>query len=382
MPKPIDERHQAHIALWYLVQQSLSSYAKLIQHFEDAVSALQPNALSAWQQLKLHPHHLQRFSQFHSRTGQADFAELLAQIAAHSDHILCSEDADYPASLRPYADRPPLLFVRGELSSISAAQLAVVGSRQTSPHGTQLAYDFAYYLAAKNLVVTSGLARGIDAAAHQGALAAGRSIAVIATGLDQCYPKEHHSLWQQIIAQSGCILSEFLPQTQPNKYLFPRRNRLISGLSLGTLVVEAGLNSGSLITAQCAAEQGKQVFAIPGHIYSPHHLGCHQLIREGATLVDHPEQILEDLQMFAPSPTLGLGQHSTNTPRHSAHAAVPELPEHLQHIWQQLDWVGSTVDELALRLNHDIATLSTALIELELLGLCTQHAGRYLRGSA
>lgn len=155
--------------------------------------------------------------------------------------------------------------------------------------------DFAYYLSEQGFFINSGLAQGIDEAAHQGALQHQRTIAVMGTGLDSTYPSAHHSLRQKIVESGGAVITEFLPQTKPLQQHFPRRNRIVSGLSLGVIVAEASLNSGSLITAKLAAEQGKLIFAIPGHIYSEFHQGCHQLIREGAILVDHPEQVIEDL---------------------------------------------------------------------------------------
>lgn len=232
------------------------------------------------------------------------------------------------------------------------------------------------------------MAAGIDAAAHRGAIQHGKTIAVIATGLDECYPSEHLSLWQNIIDTGGAIISEFLPFTPPAKQNFPRRNRIISGMSQGTLVIEATEKSGSLITAKTAAEQGKHVFATPGHIYSLYHKGCHQLIREGAILVDHPSQVLEDLSTITinrnqlkplpkttatHNPDLASSHTTPQTP------ASPDIPEHLQAIYQALDWNGIALDELSIQLNLGISDLNVALLELELLGLCKQHGGRYLR---
>ena len=167
-------------------------------------------------------------------------------------------------------------------------------------------------------------------------------------------------------------MTEFLPTTMPLQQHFPRRNRIVSGLSLGVLVVEAALKSGSLITANEAASQGKMVFAIPGHIYSEHHQGCHQLIREGAILVDHPEQVIEDLAL----PTQWQAQQQPATENS---AAPPILPAHLIELYQVLDWVGQDLDQLAQRYSAPIAELTAQLMELELLGLSMQQAGRYLR---
>ncbi|MCH4246700.1 MAG: DNA-processing protein DprA [Acinetobacter populi] len=372
------------LSLWYVLQYSLSSFHRLLSHFGNASDAIQLTALPIWQQLKLHPNHLQRLQIFHSPQGQQDFQTCLKLTLEHCDSIIFKHQHNYPVSLSHYDDSPPILFVQGDANVLQQPQIAMVGSRQPGPHGKQVAYDFANFFAEQNFVVTSGLALGIDAASHHGAIQNGKSIAVIGTGLDQCYPSEHRSLWQGIIEHGGAIVSEFLANTPPAKRNFPRRNRMISGLSQGTVVVEAGLQSGSLITAKKAAEQGKQVFAIPGHIYSQYHQGCHQLIREGATLVDHPLQVIEDLNMFgqaqvrSPAPSKAVVKkpdHQTVAPQTESIA----IPEHLNILYQQLDWVGISIDELAIRLNQNIIDLNIALVELELLGMCKQHGGRYLR---
>jgi DNA processing protein len=377
------------ICLWYLLQHSISSFNKLMAHFGSAERAIQLSALATWQQFKLHIRHIERLQHFHTPQGQLEFQQCLTSIAACCDHILFRGHTHYPEALLPYEDSPPILFVAGQIDVLQQPQIAMVGSRQPSPHGAQIAFDFAHFFTDHQFVITSGLALGIDAAAHQGAIQQGKSIAVIGTGLDQCYPAVHQPLWQTIIQQGGAIISEFLPHTPPARHNFPRRNRIISGLSLGTLVVEAGLESGSLITAKEAANQGKQVFAIPGHIYSNFHQGCHQLIREGATLVDHPAQVIEDLSMFGQLPTPTFTQIQTTPrqtkspqPKTTEHVAPasPDIPAHLHALYQCLDWsIGISLDELALQLPHSIAELNVAIVELELLGLCKQHAGRYLR---
>lgn len=218
--------------------------------------------------------------------------------------------------------------------------------------------------------------QGIDEAAHQGALRQRKTIAVMGTGLEQTYPSQHQALRQQIVAHSGTVITEFLPGTLPLQHHFPRRNRIVSALSLGVVVAEAALKSGSLITAKLAAEQGKLVFAIPGHIYSEHHQGCHQLIREGAILVDHPEQVLEDLAL----PTQWQNQQQIEQSKSVPELEVQiELPTHLAPLYTQLDWVGQNIDQLIAKLRLDISTLTSQLMELELLGFCIQQAGLYLR---
>jgi len=226
----------------------------------------------------------------------ARVAASLAWLARPGQALLTALDPRYPASLRAIPDAPVVLFVAGDPEALAAPQLAIVGSRGSSPAGRETAFAFARRLAAAGLVITSGLAAGIDAAAHRGALAAGgRTVAVCGTGLDQTYPGTHAALASGI-ARCGAVVSEFPPGTPPRREHFPRRNRLISGLALGVLVVEAAQRSGSLITARLAAEQGREVFAIPGSIENPLARGCHRLIRDGARLVESPEEVLEGLQ--------------------------------------------------------------------------------------
>ncbi|MCY1163600.1 DNA protecting protein DprA [compost metagenome] len=364
------------ITLWYLVQHSLSSFYKLEQRFGNIRQAIDPQNFPQWSTLALHKSHLQRLSEFQTAIGQQKFQTLLQNIQKNSDFILTRDHPDYPPQLRPYADKPPILFGQGDAQALSQAQIAIVGSRKPSAHGRQVAYDFAYYLSEKGFYIGSGLAQGIDEAAHQGALRQHKTIAVMGTGLEQTYPTQHQALRQQILAHSGTVITEFLPGTPPLQHHFPRRNRIVSALSLGVVVAEAALKSGSLITAKLAAEQGKLVFAIPGHIYSEHHQGCHQLIREGAILVDHPEQVLEDLAL----PTQWQNQQQIEQSKSVPEIEVQiELPTHLAPLYTQLDWVGQNIDELIAKLRLDISTLTSQLMELELLGFCIQQAGLYLR---
>lgn len=406
MLNEISETHLSYITLWYLVQHSLSSFQKLMQYFGQAEDAIQSQNLALWQNLKLHKNHLERAQEFYSDLGQQKFHHCLNKIKQHTDFILTDRDLYYPKQLMPYSDHPPILFGQGVLDNLSQPQIAIVGSRKPSPHGKQVAYDFAYYLSEKGFYITSGLAQGIDEAAHQGALKHQRTIAVVGTGLDQVYPNQNQQLLQQILQHHGTVISEFLPETKPLQHHFPRRNRIVSGLSLGILVAEAQLGSGSLITAQAAANQGKTTFAIPGHIYSEYHQGCHQLIREGAILVDHPEQIIEDLALAT---EWQANQHQHIVSSLSTHTAAPanspkavvnnthhanvrqaellnqsldehtDVPEHLYALYQQLDWVGQDLDQLANILELDAAELTSALMELELMGFVIHQNGLYLR---
>lgn len=223
--------------------------------------------------------------------------EVRRWLTVSDNHLVTLADADYPKTLLETVDPPPFLYAKGNLALLNQASIAVVGSRNASVQGERNAEAFAYDLCAYGLCVVSGLALGIDGAAHRGALKAnGATIAVVGTGLDVVYPAKHRDLAHQI-AQQGLIISEFALGTASRPQNFPKRNRVISGLSLGCLVVEANLQSGSQITARLAAEQGREVFAIPGSIHSPLSKGCHQLIKQGAKLVDCIQDIVEELHL-------------------------------------------------------------------------------------
>lgn len=216
-------------------------------------------------------------------------------LASGNHHVIPWLDRRYPQLLRELSDSPLLLYVNGDPELLGSPQLAIVGSRNPTPTGRELAFRFSANLTRLGFTVTSGLAIGIDAAAHRGALSVpGSTIAVMATGLDLTYPARHRLLAQQI-AQRGALISEFPIGATPRKQAFPQRNRLISGLSVGTLVVEAAKKSGSLITAQLAGEQGREVYAIPGSVLSPQSKGCHSLLRDGARLVETEADILVEL---------------------------------------------------------------------------------------
>lgn len=213
-------------------------------------------------------------------------------------YILTWEDENYPVQLKQISGAPPLLFVEGNVNLLQKAQIALVGSRSPTTEGRQNAYHFAYSLAQQGWVITSGLALGVDGESHQGALAAlGETIAVLGSGLDQIYPAQHKQLSDQIKAQ-GALVSEFPLGTAPKASHFPRRNRLISGLAWGVLIIESALKSGSLITARYALEQGREIFTLPGSIHNPLAKGNHQLIRQGAKCVDNVEHILEEFPLL------------------------------------------------------------------------------------
>ncbi|RKF22197.1 DNA-protecting protein DprA [Alginatibacterium sediminis] len=278
----------------------------------------------------------------------------------------------YPEQLR-HIDKPPLLlFVKGNLSCLQGTQVAIVGSRNASYSSQQHAYCFAHYLA-RSLTITSGLAIGIDAKAHQGALSQskGLTLAVLASGCDIIYPKQHHDLAEHI-CEHGALVSEFRPGTPPKAGFFPRRNRIISGLSQGVIMIEAGLPSGTMITAKYALEQGREVWALPGEISNPNTKGCHHLIRDGATLVTEPQQILEDLSLCPHIST----KNEKNAPSCVNHAQQ-KLP--FNPMLDNVDYAVTPIDVIAIRSQHPIAEVLTQLVELELAGLIQAVPGGYIR---
>lgn len=371
---------QDRLALWCVLNQSLVVYSALLTHFASAHDALHA-PIDVWQHLGLHASHLKRLKNW--RVGspeRAQFERCLDDIAQQRYHLVESTADAYPKHLRELVDAPPFLFVRGAVDALQRPQIAIVGTRQPTPSGRQLAREFAATFAAQGLWVTSGLAKGIDAEAHLGALSVGggRTLAVLGTGLNVCYPSAHQGLYDRIVAEGGAVISEFFPDAQPIAHHFPRRNRIVSGLALGVLVIEAALKSGSLITARLAAEQGRLVFAMPGHVKNDQARGCHALIREGAILVDEPAQVLEDLEL----PRHWHDQAASTTTAVTAHPPVrpvADIPPHLQPVWAHVDWAGLDMDQLLNSTALDVATLSGLLMELELLGVVVQVGGRYQR---
>ena len=291
--------------------------------------------------------------------------------AAGATLILCTSER-FPPLLSEIPAAPVALYMRGDATVLLSAQLAVVGSRNPTSSGRRTARDFALFLARAGLTIPSGLAVGIDAAAHEGALAApGRTIGVLGCGLDQIYPPEHAALAQGIVAQGGALVSEFPPGTAPRRDNFPRRNRLISGLSLGTLVVEAARQSGSLITARLAAAQGREVFAIPGSIHNPLARGCHELLRQGAKLVETAADILSELKIpFAKQEVT----ETASAPR-AEDIKSPELDKDYEILLDALGFEPASIDSLVERTGLPSSNLASMLLILELEGRVGLHAG-------
>ena len=275
--------------------------------------------------------------------------------------LLPYTDPTYPALLRQISDPPMVLFLRGELNLLNQPQLAMVGSRNPSTEGRRNAEEFAAYLSRCGLSIVSGMAMGIDAASHRGALkGGGATVAVWGTGLDKPYPPSHRELAEEI-AQQGLLVSEYLPGTPPLPHNFPRRNRIISGLSVGTLVVEAAQTSGSLITARLASEQGREVFAIPGSIHNPLARGCHRLIREGAKLVESAGDVLEEL---APLLKLEPANVVQTLPIPADAADDPEY----RLLLNSMDHAPTSIVSLVERTGLTTDVVSSMLLMLELQG--------------
>jgi DNA processing protein len=283
-------------------------------------------------------------------------------------HLLTLHDPLYPPLLAQIADPPPLLFVQGNVECLHRPQLAMVGSRNPTPLGAQTAFDFSRALAAAGLTITSGLAAGIDAASHRGALETGSTVAVMGTGPDRVYPARHRDLAHEIAA-GGALVSEWPTGTPVLANNFPRRNRLISGLSLGVLVVEAAAQSGSLITARQALEQGREVLAIPGSIHNPLARGCNALIRQGAKLVETIEDVLEEIApLLVPAPVS------------SAVADTVSLDAEHREILKLVAYEPTSVDTLAAASGESAEAVASMLLILELEGVVASlPGGRYQR---
>jgi len=302
------------------------------------------------------------------RVDSARVAKDLDWLAGPRRGLLTLACPDYPVALRNCPDAPPLLFLAGDRAALAVPHLAVVGSRNPTASGAALARQFAAQLATSGLAIVSGLATGIDGAAHRGALQAGGwTLAVTGHGLDRVYPACHRDLAHDIVAH-GLLLSEFPPGTPPVRSNFPRRNRIISGLSLGVLVVEAAKRSGSLITARLAAEQGREVFAIPGSINNPLTRGCHALLRDGAKLVESVDDVLDEL------PSLPVRPDSARTS--SPAATVGEgLDGTSRRLLEALCAGPASIDALVVATGLNAATVLARLLALEVAGHVSSAPG-------
>lgn len=347
---------EARLRLHRLPELGPKRFHVLIQAFGCASKALSAPA-SAWRSLGVPAISADARRSPQIRDGAS---AALAWLERPAQHLLMWDQPEYPALLAQIDDAPPLLFVAGDPGILEKPQLAMVGSRRASRPGMDTAAAFSRSLASAGFVITSGLALGIDGAAHQAALeVGGRTVGVLGTGLENFYPQRHRKLAAAMIAQGSAVISEFPLDAGPQAGNFPRRNRIISGLSLGVLVVEASMASGSLITARLAAEQGREVYAIPGSIHHPGAKGCHQLIRDGAVLVETIEHILEALR----------GWQALSRP-----APVP-----ITHpLVALLHAAPHTSEALAIASGRPLSQVLATLTELELEGQVICESGRWL----
>src|SRR5438477_7405235 len=298
-----------------------------------------------------------------------DLSAELQRVRDFGATVITQGSPSYPRSLREIHAPPIVLYVWGELEERDHHAIGIIGARRTTHYGTESAKKLAYQLAYAGLTVISGLARGIDTAAHQGALAAkGRTIAVIGSGLSKLYPPENRGLAEKIRDGNGAIVSALAMEIEPDRQTFPMRNRIIAGWSHGVLVVEAGLNSGALITAAQAIEQGRSVYAVPGHINAPSAIGSNRLIQQGAKLVMSANDILDDLQVLLPE--------AKPSPE-AAVRALPPISDEERRVYDSINSSETPIDQIAAKCDLPSATVSSTLLRLELKRLVKQLPGKY-----
>ncbi len=371
----ISERH------WLALLQTTGFHAQqlkaLRQYDPDLSLTFSPQAKqNLYQSLRqaadafpITPHSFTKLSQ----PNWAAIDDDLAWLQQPNHHLITYDDPRYPDLLKEIPDAPCALFIQGNPNLLASPQFAIVGSRNPSHIGRQSAHDFAKELASLGLTITSGLALGIDASSHQGALAAqANTIAVLGCGLAHIYPARHRQLAEDIV-QNGAIISEFPSQTKPYAHNFPLRNRIISGLSLGVLVVEAALRSGSLITARYATEQGREVFALPGSIHNPLARGCHKLIREGAKLVETTTDICEELTAMLKF----IGQCAST--RQEIVENPPQLEDDYATLINSIGFEATSTDVIIQRSGLPADAVASMLLALELRGLVQLGPGGYHR---
>ncbi|MGM0433749.1 MAG: DNA-processing protein DprA [Pseudomonadota bacterium] len=351
---------------WQVVLDQLEDPTQLLAMTPDSLRALglppsTRRTLNAWQAQGLEPTTRQRLD--HARQ----------QCDALGIRVIHWRDPEYPEVLRHIHGPPPVLYCRGDISALSRPCLAMVGSRHASRDGLNHARRFAHALAEGGFSVVSGLALGIDGAAHKGALeGSGATVGILANGVDRPYPRRHETLAHDMLQAGGLLVSELPPGTPARSHLFPQRNRLISGLCRGVLVVEAGLRSGSLITARLAMEQGREVFAIPGSIHQPSVRGCHRLIREGAVLVETVEDIVWELGVWESLPTRAEPAGET---------APAHLDEDSRRVLDAVTYEPVDSDRLCRATGMAATDLLQALLLLEMEGLVESTPGGYRRRS-
>ena len=365
---------QAWISLWRVPGVGCKAIHTLLEHFGDAETILKTNQ-QMLQQAGLSSKQAQAIT---AQTVDSAKPDML-WLEQENHHLVTLNDHNYPTRLREISAAPPLLYVHGNIELLNDPQIAIVGSRTPTQAGNNNAFEFAKHFASMGLCVTSGLALGIDGQAHHGALAdSGATIAVTATGLDRVYPAKHRKLAHKI-AERGALISENPIGTSPRAQNFPRRNRIISGLSTGTLIVEAAQRSGSLITADYANEQGRMVFAIPGSIHNPLARGCHKLIRQGAKLVETANDVMEDLASQIDFSNV-TSCPSSSTQIGSEKASKIERTDENDRLLEAMGYDPVSIDHLVIQTGLTPAVLSSMLLLMELQGLIASNGrGNYTR---
>lgn len=346
---------------------------QLLEHFGDATAILHASKHQLMQVRGIGDDTAEAISNWEK---DVDLSGELKRIGDFGCHILAQSDEDYPESLRQIYDPPIVLYVKGKLTAQDKNAVAMVGSRQTTHYGIEAARKLAYQLAYVGVTVVSGGARGIDTAAHQGALAAkGRTVCVLGTGINLVTPPENNDLFERIAA-GGALITQFPFNRQADKQSFPIRNRIIAGMTLGTVVVEADLHSGALITANFATEYGRQVFAVPGRIDSPRSKGCHDLIKKGAKLCESAEDILSEFEYLFPA--------SNRPPSPGETGVLPALTlsENEQKVYDVLSNEESSIDEVIRKSGLLSSAVSVALLSLEMKRVVRQLPGKlFVRNS-
>lgn len=356
------------------------TYWKIHDHFPSLNAAL--SAPAGRLTGLLPPEACSVVADYNSRGRDSDIFQQVQRdldwIADHNVHLIDNNHECYPQLLREINKAPPLLYLVGDPSILNFPQVAIVGTRNPSPVGRGIAQDFAAELARAGFTITSGLALGVDTCAHRGAVAVkGRTLAVLGTGIDKIYPQRNSPLAREIIATGGALISEFPLGTSPIGQNFPQRNRIISGLSYGVLVVEAAIKSGSLITARYAVQQDREVFAIPGSVHNPMSRGCHALIKDGAKLVETAQDIVDELKGFL---ALKWEQLDLNKTADTTNLESQIVANELEGVvLSQLGYESTPIDTLVDRTSLPVGEIMACLLALELKGLAANVGTGYMR---
>jgi len=339
----------------------------LLEHFGDAPKILQASKSELLRVCNIGD---ETAAAIASWEKTVDLACELKRVQESGCHVLIQGDEDYPELLRHIYDPPIVLYAKGQLTAKDKNAVAMVGSRMTTHYGIEAARKLAYQLAYVGVTVVSGGARGIDTASHQGALAAkGRTVCVLGTGINIVFPPENAELFERI-AENGAVITQFPFNRPADKQSFPIRNRIVAGMTLGTVIVEADMNSGALITANFATEYGRQVFAVPGRIDSPRSKGCHDLIKKGAKLCEGAEDILSEFEYLFP------GSNRPPSPGETGVLPALELSENERRIYDSLSHEESSIDEVIRRSGLPSSAVSVALLSLEMKRVIKQLPGK------